>query len=75
MIFLSYSRILEETKEMLETQLENSRKRVEQLSELEGDILKYKTQINNLVLVSWLNFRLCRFKETFLLLVVIQGSI
>ncbi|KAK2706070.1 hypothetical protein QYM36_016180 [Artemia franciscana] len=44
------NRILEETKEMLETQLENSRKRVEQLSELEGDILKYKTQINNLVL-------------------------
>lgn len=42
------NRILVETKSMLEEQLEASRKRAEQVVELEAEILKYCSQINEL---------------------------
>ncbi|XP_054717711.1 girdin-like [Uloborus diversus] len=42
------NRILVETKSMLEEQLEASRKRAEQVIELEAEILKYCSQINEL---------------------------
>ncbi|KAG8189736.1 hypothetical protein JTE90_012916 [Oedothorax gibbosus] len=42
------NRILVETKSMLEEQLEASRKRAEQVLELESEILKYCSQINEL---------------------------
>ena len=45
-------RILVETKEMLEEQLDTARKRSEQIVELETAVLKYKQQINDLSLVS-----------------------
>lgn len=41
---------------MLEDQLETSRKRVEQVLELENDILKYKAGMNELILVLYLFF-------------------
>lgn len=44
------NRILVETKTMLEEQLEGSRKRAEQVVELEAEILKYCSQINELTL-------------------------
>lgn len=48
------NRILVETKSMLEEQLEASRKRAEQVVELEADILKYCSQINELHIVCYL---------------------
>ncbi|XP_068086065.1 girdin [Anabrus simplex] len=44
------NRVLLETREMLEEQLQRARKRGEHILELEGEIIKYKQQINELSL-------------------------
>lgn len=46
------SRILVETKEMLEEQLASSRRRAEQVLDLENDILQLKQTINQITIVS-----------------------
>ena len=43
------NRLLEETKSILEGQLENARQRAEMVLELEGELLNYKTQLNNVL--------------------------
>ena len=48
-----------ETREMLEDQLQRSRKRSEHVLELENEIIKSKQQINNMALVS------CHFFHNF----------
>uniref|UniRef100_T1JB57 HOOK N-terminal domain-containing protein n=1 Tax=Strigamia maritima TaxID=126957 RepID=T1JB57_STRMM len=44
------NRILVETKEMLEDQLGNSRKRMDQILDLENDLLRHRARINELTL-------------------------
>lgn len=45
-----------ETREMLEDQLQRSRKRSEHVLELENEIIKCKQQINDMALVSSSSF-------------------
>ena len=47
---LSYRRVLLETEEMLEEQLQRARKRGDHVLELESEIIKYKQQLNDMTL-------------------------
>lgn len=47
-----FFRILVETKEMLEEQLASSRRRAEQVLDLENNILQLKQTINQMTIVS-----------------------